>query len=463
MARKSFTTTAYKDVKDFVYGNSIHPVTTKNGLVVGGGKIYPEVNFTLPTILITDESMPEVLRIYQEIITGICQRCVDLHVEGFMAECEWLPAMTFEPERGIEVMALLQKTVDEFASKYGLKGAVRSTPVDIREGKGVDHMWKGQAWDKVVRAFEGSCEAGNDFLSIESVGGKDVHDEGLMYCDLEKTIFGMGVLSCLDMSVLWAKIADIASKYKNVFPAGDTACGFANTSMVLGEQNYIPKVLAAIDRAMAAVRSMVAFEEGAVGPDKDCGYEGPIIKAITGSPISMEGHVAAVAHFSSVGNVPLCVADVWSNESVQHIKLLSGFAEVASTEQLIYDCRLLNEAASRGKDTALLLRDMYAATDAPYDPTAWILQPKVALEIGKAIAAEKDNHYLRSKAACKAALDAIRAGADSKELKLDDRELMYIDSFSETLAAMTNDDKAFIEQQIALCKGEKFDPKMFDM
>ena len=39
---------------------------------------------------------------------------------------------------------------------------------------------------------------------------------------------------------------------------------------------------------------MVCVEEGAKGPDKDCGYEGPFLKAIAGIPISMEGKTAAL-------------------------------------------------------------------------------------------------------------------------------------------------------------------------
>ena len=56
-------------------------------------------------------------------------------------------------------------------------------------------------------------------------------------------------------------------------------------------------------RVISVVRTLVAVEEGAVGPDKDCGYEGPYLKAITGIPISMEGKTSACAHSSPVGNV----------------------------------------------------------------------------------------------------------------------------------------------------------------
>ena len=107
-------------------------------------------------------------------------------------------------------------------------------------------------------------------------------------------------------------------------------------------QQYFTKVFAAIVRVISVVRSIVAMEEGAIGPDKDCGYEGPFIKAITGIPISMEGKTAACAHLSPLGNIASACADLWSNESVQNIKLLSGMAPVAYLEQLEYDVRLKN-------------------------------------------------------------------------------------------------------------------------
>ncbi|HML47272.1 MAG TPA: methyltransferase MtaB domain-containing protein, partial [Clostridia bacterium] len=69
-------------------------------------------------------------------------------------------------------------------------------------------------------------------------------------------------------------------------------------------------------RVISAVRSLVAVECGAKGPHKDCGYEGAYLKAISGIPISMEGKTAACAHLSPVGNVAICLADLWSNESV---------------------------------------------------------------------------------------------------------------------------------------------------
>ena len=76
----------------------------------------------------------------------------------------------------------------------------------------------------------------------------------------------------------------------------------------------------------------MAYEAGAMGHSKDCAHEGLYIKAITGYPISTEGRSAAVAHLSPFRNV----AVLWSNESVQNIKLLGGMAPTVSMEQSSY-------------------------------------------------------------------------------------------------------------------------------
>ena len=94
-------------------------------------------------------------------------------------------------------------------------------------------------------------------------------------------------------------------------------------------QGILPEVLAAVVRAASAVRGVVALEHGATGPWKDCGYEGIILKAVSGRPISMEGKSATCAHSSPLGNIASAACDLWSNESVQNVQLLSGKAPVA--------------------------------------------------------------------------------------------------------------------------------------
>lgn len=315
MTKLEFKNTIYQDINDFIYANAKYPIQLKNGMSIGGGTLYPEINFTLPMMMIEQNTMPEVLKNYKEIITGICERARDLEVPGFVAEIETLPPMTFEPQWGIDVCNTVLDIISNFSAKYNIKGAVRITPNDIREGNDLEHMWRGMHWDRMLETFEGCAKAGADFLAIESVGGKEVHDDAIVYCDIAKSIFALSVLSCKDMSKLWTEISAISHRTGSI-AAGDTACGFANTAMVLADRKYVPKVFAAVVRVMTAVRSLVAVEYGAKGPHKDCGYEGVYVKAITGIPISMEGRTSACAHLSPVGNVAACLADLWSILSV---------------------------------------------------------------------------------------------------------------------------------------------------
>lgn len=454
---RQYNQTAYTNLSDFVYGKALHPVVLKNGMSIGGGTVYPEINFTLPPMLITKATMPDVIRNYTEIITGICDRARELYVPGFVAEIETLPPMTENPEWGIEVCKTVVDIIKEHEAKHGIKGSVRITPNDIREGRGLEHMWHGKHWDRMLETFEGCAKTGADFLAIESVGGKETHDEAVMYCDIAKSIFALSVLGCADMNKLWTEIVGIADK-TGTTATGDTACGFANTAMVLADRNYIPRVFAAVVRVISAVRSLVAIECGAKGPHKDCGYEGVYIKAITGTPISMEGRTAACAHLSPVGNVAACLADIWSNESIQNIKLLGGMAPTVSFEQLVYDCRLMNQATEQGHAT--LLRDLHADSDSYLDPQAYVLRPDVVLEIAQELV-KVDGYYPRAKKAAQLALAHISKGHEIGELRLNDKETMWLDQLSEKVDTLSDDTSTFIESVIDDC--EKLDPKKYDM
>ncbi|MEA4870661.1 MAG: methyltransferase MtaB domain-containing protein [Christensenella sp.] len=452
-----FNQTAYANLNDFVYGKALHPVVLKNGMSIGGGTVYPEINFTLPPMLITKETMPDVIKNYREIITGVCDRARELYVPGFVAEIETLPPMTENPAWGIEVCKTVVDIVKEHEAKYGIKGSVRITPNDIREGRDLEHMWRGRHWERMLETFEGCAKAGADFLAIESVGGKETHDEAVMYCDIAKSIFALSILGCNDMNKLWTEIVGIADRTGTI-AAGDTACGFGNTAMVLADRNYIPRVFAAVVRVVTAVRSLVAIECGAKGPHKDCGYEGVYIKAITGTPIAMEGRTAACAHLSPVGNIAACVADLWSNESIQNIKLLGGMAPTVSFEQLAYDCRLMNKATEQGH--ALLLRDLHADSDSSLDPQAYVLRPDIALEISKELVSV-EGYYPRSRKAAELALHYLAKGQQSGELTLNSKETMWLHQLSETVDALPQDTSRFIAQVIGDC--ERLDPKKYDM
>lgn len=460
MALKTFNKLAYQSVDDFIYGQSLHPVTLKNGLVIGGGEVFPEINFTLPPMLITQETMPEVLRIYKEIITGVTERAIDLHVPGFIAEVELLPPCTWNVGWGVDVSKILLDTMNELSAKHNIKTALRTTVIDVREGRDLEHMYHGKQWENVLAAFRENGRAGTDLLAIESIGGKDVHDEANVYCDIRKAIFALGVLGVRDMHKLWTEVSSIAKETGSI-ASGDTACGFANTAMVLADRKMIPKTFAAVDRVVSAVRSLAAIEAGAIGPHKDCGYEGVYVKAITGTPITMEGRTSAVAHLSPVGNIAACVADLWSNESVQHIKLLGGFAPVVSMEQLAYDCRLMNEATRRGPEVARLLRDLHADSDSRFDPQAYVLRPDVVFEIAQKIVSDQNGGLSRAKTAAQAAVDALRRGLSQDNVLIEEREKDWLDILESQIESIPDSDDEFIAEMVEDC--EKFDPKIYDL
>jgi methanol--5-hydroxybenzimidazolylcobamide Co-methyltransferase len=342
----------------------------------------------------------------------------------------------------------------EAHAKHGLKSVLRITPNDTREMVRPPRMRSGPLYEAMLATFDGCAAAGAELLSIESVGGKEVHDEALMMGDLRGVIFGLCVLGVRDMRFLWTQLDKIARKH-GVHCAGDTACGFGNTAMVLAEQKMIPRVFAAVVRAISAVRTLVCYQCGAVGPGKDCGYENPILKAITGFPMAMEGKTAACAHFSPLGNIAAATCDTWSNESVQNIKLLAGMAPTCCVEQLIYDCRLMNEALADGRDAALLYRKWMVSSDASRDPQAYVLTPESSVAIAQAIISAP-SAYDAGKAAALTALRLLRDAHRDGALKIRAREVPYLDRLQRTVEGLPAKEPEFIDEMMAEVDTTKF-------
>jgi methanol--5-hydroxybenzimidazolylcobamide Co-methyltransferase len=415
------------------------------GLTLGGGTVYPELNFTLPPMHISAATMGEVRREYTQMIEHACARAVDLQVPGLVVEFELLPDLTLQPEWGAEVTAILRHTLDRYAASDGLASALRVTPNDIREFVRPPLLREGEKWDQMVASFDLCAQAGADMVSIESTGGKELHDDALLNGDLAGSVFALGILASRDMAQLWDMILAVAAK-RQVLAAGDSACGFGNTAMTLADTRHIPKVWAAVVRVLTVARSLVAHERGAVGPGKDCAYENVYLKAITGCPMSMEGAEAACAHLSPVGNIAKAVADLWSNESVQNIKLLGGMAPTVSMEQLAYATRLLNQATEAGQAT--LLRDLLVGSDMGKDPQAFVLRPDVALKLAGEIVVEP-TAYLRTRRAALATLAALRQGQAEGAFSLSKPESNWLNRLSKQAEQLPEDEGRFIEEMVA--------------
>ena len=454
-----FTTLAIPEPDQLLFGRAPKPLTTRRGMVLGGGLVYPELNFTLPPMEIHAQTMPEIREHYRQIIQGAMKRAVELEAPGIVIEFETLPPMTENPAWGIELAEILLQGMEQCAQKHGLKSVLRITPNDTREMVRPPVMREGLLLEAMLETFAGCARLGAELLSIESVGGKEVNDDALLYGDMEGVIFALCILGVRDMRFLWERIGSIAQQY-GVWSAGDTACGFANTAMVLADRNMISRVFAAVVRAVSAVRSLVAYECGAVGPGKDCGYENVILKAITGYPMSMEGKTAACAHGSPVGNVAAAACDTWSNESVQNIKLLGGMAPTCYLEQLIYDCRLMNQASAEGDASARLLRNWLVGSDAGLDPQAFVLSPAIAIKLGEAIVGAP-NHYLAGRAAASTSVQLMRAAHQGGSLKLSKREVGWLTTLENTIGELPDSEGAFIDRMMAKVDQSKFIPSQY--
>jgi methanol--5-hydroxybenzimidazolylcobamide Co-methyltransferase len=315
------------------------------------------------------------------------------------------------------------------------------TPVDLRHEQRPPRLRDGPLWEVIRRSFADCAKAGAHILSIESVGGKEVFDEALLRGDVRGLVLALGVLAPRDMAWLWQCIAEICGG--GAIAGGDSACGFANTAMQLAGQRLLPEVLAAVVRAMGASRSLVAFENGAIGPSKDCAYEGPVIKAITGCTISMEGKSATCAHFSPLGNIAAAVCDLWSNESVQNVRLLSGSAPQAFAESLIYDCRLMNEALRRGAERSL--RDLLVDSDQYQSPQALVISPQASVAIAGAIVAAPSD-YQRCIAAAQAAVALIREAVAEEKLRLSPVETRWLGRIESALAGLPSSEEQLLEE-----------------
>lgn len=263
------------------------------------------------------------------------------------------------------------------------------------------------------------------------------------------------------MRFLWTKLQAIADAH-GVKCAGDTACGFGNTAMVLAEQKMIPRVFAAVVRAITAVRSLVAYECGAVGPGKDCGYENPILKAITGYPMAMEGKTSACAHLSPMGNLAAACCDTWSNESVQNIKLLGGMAPTCYMEQLVYDCRLMNTARAHGKESARQLQRWFVESDMALDPQAFIISPESSVTLARVIV-NSDSHYHAGVAVARKAVELLCTAHRRKELRIEPNEVVWLGSMLDDLNELPESEADFIGQQLELADRSRFLPGEYDL
>jgi len=398
-----------------IFGTAKYPLKYGYDLEVGRGYVVPEIKY-FPRI------GKDVRDEYRSITESVLKRAVDLDMRRLQLETE----LTYL-EMGVqnlpgEITQLQKSIIERYAREYGLNVGFRVTVADIRDFGKPKHDESN--YMRMMETFESVASNGADVLSIESEGGKELFNYAIIRQDVSGIVASIGQLAALDMGRLWRDIVKIANN-KHVIAGGDSACAFANTAMRLAggkRDNVIAHSLAALVRVMSASRSLIAYEEGAVGPGKDCAYENVFIKAITGYPMSMEGKSAAVAHSSLVGNIIAAACDLWSNEQTENVKLFGGYGPEVFLEMLHYDTKVMNTALETGKGKEL--KSLFIDSDKYVDPQSYVLAPEVVYTICKTIVKEGD---VLSRTVASASEAAAMLLSDSK-LALAKNEIRFLEA-----------------------------------
>jgi Methanol-cobalamin methyltransferase B subunit. len=446
MAVKRYTKMEYANADDMIFGTAKHPVSYGFGLKIGAGKVIPEINYAPRPG--TEKDSEKLRREYVDYISkDILNRAVTVGFPDVQLETEWVSQMN-QSKLAIPVVAGQKEICEKFHEEYGINCAVRHTIPDQREAdEGLRPKMKGKhAYpEKLFECAEFACENGADNLSCETVGGKELADFSVTNGDVIAFLFGVGYLGSIDMSYVWQEFAEIAKKNKAV-AGGDTNCSGANVSMFMAggyQDNDVQRTFSAVTRCISAARTLAAWEAGAVGPDKDCGYEGPIVKSIAGKPTAQEGKNCQCAHCDLQGNLMAQVCDLWSNESVEYHPEFGGSSVQCWLGSIGYEAALMNTAIQMKQEKTL--RDLYMYADRYRGPEAYVLAYDNAYEVGKAIVANGDNLYLRAKAAGLTGAKIVLKGYENKELGLTNKQLDTLKDIIKKIEALPAEESKFVE------------------
>ncbi len=446
MARKPITSMAYSSGEEMMFGTAKYPVTTKRGIEIGGGFVHPEVvPHPRPG---SEKTKKTLLREYEKANGDALERMVIVGHPTLQVENEHVFQMTHNPDWGAEIAAQTAKQMDDYLEKYGLKASYRSTPADLRKPDMVN-MRDSDYTREVIESFK-QCSKYADVVSIESMGGKEIFDHAIIRNDIAGIIFGIGVLGSIDMEWMWNQIVAIC-KENNCIAGGDTNCSEANTAMFMAggmTSKDVPHVIAALSRAVAASRTMVAYECGATGPTKDCAYEDPIIKAMTGVPIAVEGKTSACAHSDLAGNLIAAVCDLWSNEAVEYHDMFGATTTSVFAEILGYDCAQFNTAIELGYQEQM--KEILVNSDMYRDSHSLIVAPNNAWEIGNAITGKRGtSNYASARAGAMKAGEIILA---DPKMKLTALEQKALETAMKEMEALPDAEGDFIDQCLAKYK-----------
>ena len=157
----------------------------------------------------------------------------------------------------------------------------------------------------------------------------------------------------------------------------------------------------------------------------------------------MEGRMASGAHLSPICNIAIASADLWSNESIQQVRLLSDMAPIVGMEQLIFDCRMLNTSSRMGQRGTM--RDIMIESDAPLDVQGYVLKPEVVTQLSQEII-KYDDDFMRTKVAAEKTVELLLEAVDTGKVECEDRDAAWLDMMADAIDEIPDDKMEFYEE-----------------
>lgn len=443
-----FTKMVYRSADDMLFGHSKKPVSYGCGIVVGVGRVIPEIGYTPKEGI--DRTPARMRKEYVDYISrDIVDRAVSLGFPDVQLETEWTQTLMSDAETVRSVVAGQKSLTEDCNKKYGINLAVRHTIPDTRKTsrglrKGMDGVNAGP--ERLFECCETACETGTDVITPVTVGGTEIAEYAVARSDITAYLFGIGYLGSIDMEYVWSNVAEICRK-RGAISAGDTVTVGSITDPLTAElvpDKELRPVFTAVAKCIAAARSLVAQEHGAQGPQSGRGGEGTVCKAVSGMPSAQEGKNSQCAKAVTGGNLTAQCADLWSNGTVMYHPEFGGSSVQCWLGPLGYECSLMNTATALGQNR--VLRDVYAASGRTKSPDAFVTSYENAWEVGNAIAQNGENYYLRAKAAALKGAEILQKGDEDRTMTLTRRQKEFLDRMRKELLSLPDDENAFFEQ-----------------
>ena len=131
-------------------------------------------------------------------------------------------------------------------------------------------------------------------------------------------------------------------------------------------------------------------------------------------------------------------------------------------EQLIYDCRLMNQALADGSAAALQYRKWMVDSDAALDPQAYVLKPESVIAIAHAIV-KAPTPLAAGRDAALTAVRMLREAQKEGRLKIHSRELSWLDRIQKTVETIPDNQSEFIGEMMGCVDTTKFVAADYDL